>query len=662
MTASDAPGRYRPDIDGLRAVAVLPVVLYHAGLGFPAGYFGVDIFFVISGYLIIKIIYDPMVAGKFSAAEFYERRIRRLFPAMFAMLLATTLWSLGWLIAPDLRDFGGSLIAALSYVSNFYFYFTDTAYFVEAALTKPLLHSWSLGVEEQFYILAPLGLWALVRLTPRRAHVPAILLLSVLSFALNAWKPAQGSPASFYLLPPRAWELGLGGALALAALPLHRIRGLAEALAAGGLAAILLGVLIGRQDSLPSVWHAALPVFGTAAILASGTGPGALVHRLLAIAPLTFVGRISYSLYLWHWPVIAALSYGSAADLPTSTALLAVAVSLALAAASCRWIEQPVRSRRRVKARRRLFGLAAAASAAGIALGLGLVAANGLPGRHPALNGLTGGDRASVRRDCIVWWPGQTALRPPCLRGAPGAAPSFVLVGDSHAHSISDGLFEAARARGLAGMSFIAPGFVPLPGRHTRGGSRPEHLVPLFEAYLRRNAELRTVIIAAFWSPEATGRNYRQPMRFHTDSEDDGSGAAYNPVALRNALERLFARFPDRRFILLDDVPFGLALDPFQRARSIFTGRGEAGEGLPRAVADAQRATYEPILARLAAEHPNVVYMPLLSRLCGPRLCPLADENGRVLYMDGDHLSAYGSARLAPVLDAVFAARREEPR
>lgn len=662
MAGAQAHPAYRPDIDGLRAVAVLPVVLYHAGLGFPAGYFGVDVFFVISGYLIVRIIYDPMVEGRFSAGEFYERRARRLFPAMFAMLAGVSLWAAYALIAPDLAHFGGSLAAAISYVSNVYFYFTDTAYFVESALTRPLLHTWSLGVEEQFYILAPVGLWALVRLTPRRAHVPALVALSLLSFALNAWKPSAGSPASFYLLPSRAWELGLGGALALAALPVHRRRWLAEALAAGGLAAIAAGVLTGRADVPPSVWHSALPAFGTAALLASGAGAAAWTHRLLALPPFVFVGRISYSLYLWHWPVIVALSYGSADALPAGSALAAVAISLVLAAASWRWIEQPVRLRRRIKGRRRLFAVSALASAAGIALGLGLVAANGLPGRHPALNPLIAEGRASMSVDCVIWWPGQSGLNPPCVRGAPGVAPSFVLAGDSHAHALSDGLFEAARARGLAGTHFVAPGFVPLPGRHVPNGARPEHLVPLFEAYLRRNPGLRTIVLAAYWQHEATGRSHRQPMRFHTDGEDDGSGAAYNPVALRNALEQLFERFPERRFVLLDDVPFGPVFDPVQRARQIFAGRADGTAGLPRAVADAQRATYEPILVSLAARHANVVYMPLLSTLCGPRLCPLADPNERLLYMDGDHLSAYGSARLAPVLDAVFVAAEEEAR
>jgi peptidoglycan/LPS O-acetylase OafA/YrhL len=653
MPERSADMAYRPDIDGLRAVAVLAVVFYHAGLGFPGGYLGVDIFFVISGYLIIPIIYVPMVEGRFSAAEFFERRTRRLMPAMSAMLLGAALWSIGWSIAPDLRHFGDSLAAASVYVSNIYFYITNTAYFVESALTKPLLHTWSLGVEEQFYIAAPLGLWALVRFTPRRAHLPAILILSMLSFALSAWKWGQGSPAAFYLLPTRAWELGLGGALALAAPRLGQRRGIAETLSHCGLGAILAALLFSWESVASSVWQAGLPVAGTAAILASGAQSCALVHRLLALRPLVFVGLISYSLYLWHWPVIVGFHYGSAAPLTPASALWAIVVSIGLAAASWRWVEQPVRNRRWLASRRRLFGAAALASALGIAAGLGLAAAKGLPQRHPQLEWLLERSGLRVPRfDCFEETAERIKAGAPCVRGTPGVAPSFVLAGDSHAHSLSQGLFVSARRHGLAGTEFAVPGFIPIVGGQARYRGRPDPHVPLFAAYLRRHPELHTVIVTGFWSHAASGRSYRDPTRIHFDSEPDGSGAA--PVAFRLGLEKLIDAFADRRFILLDDVPTGEALNPVQYARQIHSGRPATVPGLPRAEADAQRATYEPVLREIAASRPNVAYVPVLSGLCGPRICPLLDSRGRLIYLDGDHLSTHGSEPLAAALDSLF--------
>jgi peptidoglycan/LPS O-acetylase OafA/YrhL len=656
MASAGAEMNYRPDIDGLRAVAVLAVVFYHAGLGFPGGYLGVDIFFVISGYLIVKIIYDPMIAGRFSAPEFYARRIRRLFPAMLVMLLATGLWAAGWLIAPDLEDFGASLIAALLYVPNAYFYVTNSAYFSESALTKPLLHTWSLGVEEQFYVLAPLLLWALVRLTPRRAHVPAIAVVVLLSFGLSAWKPAATSPGGFYLLPARAWELGLGGVLALAAPPIHRHRRLAEALSIAGLAAIMFALVTAWDNIVLGVWHPALAAGGTAAILASGAGPPAFGHRLLGIGPVTFVGRISYSLYLWHWPVFVALTYGAAASLPLGQALLGVAISLALAAASWRWIEQPFRSRRRLPRSGRLFAASALATLAGLAVGAALLAGRGFPARHPELAPLLDGPRLwSPRMECGVLSVRQASAGALCLRGAPGVRPSFVLVGDSHAHSLSSGLFEAASARGAAGTQFVAPGFFPLPGWEAVDPATAAPFTRLFETYLRRHPEIRTVFVAAFWSHAATGRMYRDPLRIDRGGGGEAARTAHRQALLRRSLDSLVRRFPDRLFILLDDVPTGEALSPRQNARQIFA-RGRPSAGLPRAAADTQRATYEPALRAVAGGNANVRYVPLLAILCGERFCPASDMAGRPIYQDGDHLSAHGAALLAPRLRALFAA------
>jgi peptidoglycan/LPS O-acetylase OafA/YrhL len=662
MPEAGAKTTYRPDIDGLRAIAVLAVVLYHAGLAFPGGYLGVDIFFVISGYLIIPIIYGPMIEGRFSAAEFFERRARRLLPAMSAMLLGTLLWSGWWLIAPDLVHFGGSLAAASAYVSNIYFYFTNSGYFVEAALTKPLLHSWSLGVEEQFYILAPVALWALVRLAPRSMHVPGIAIVSLLSFALCAWKWGQGSAGAFYLLPARAWELGLGGALALAAPQLDRRRWTAEALSFCGLGAILVGLAASRESLSSSLWLTVLPAAGTAAILASGARSAALVHRLLSLRPLVFVGLISYSLYLWHWPAIVALSYGSA-DKPTpGQALPAVAISIVLAAASWRWIEQPIRTRRWLASRRRLFAFAALASALGMAAGAALMASRGLPERHPRIEPLLDRPRLAVpRRDCFIMTAERARTDSLCVRGRPGAAPSFVLAGDSHAHSLSHGLFESADRHGLAGTEFAAPGFFPLVGRQTRDGGKADPLTPAFQDYLRRHPELRTVILTAYWSHAATGRSYREPLRLYFDDGYDGSGAAYNPVAFRRGLERLVAAFPDRRFILLDDIPTGEALSPAQHARQVYAARSVPDAGLGRSEADSQRAAYEPILRGIAAGRRNVVYIPVLASLCGPRICPLFDAGGKSLYVNGDHLSGHSRAAVAEALDPVFRAWPEPP-
>ena len=654
--------RYRPDIDGLRAVAVLPVVFYHSALGFPGGFVGVDVFFVISGYLITKIIYDLVAVRGFSFVDFYDRRVRRLFPALFVMLLAVAMWSGFQLIWTDLRSFGASLVAATTYLSNVFFY-ADTGYFVEAARTKPLLHTWSLAVEEQFYIVVPFLLFALVRFVPSRFHVWLIAGLSILSFALCVWFTRTNTNAAFYLLPMRAWELGLGGGLAIAAPAVFRRRWLSELLSFAGLAAILFAVF-GFSTATPFPgWHAAIPTLGTAAILSTGGRSGALVERLLSTKAFTFVGQISYSLYLWHWPVIVAFTYARITPASWTASGSAVAISFVLAVLSWRYVESPFRRRQLLASAPSLFRAAAFASLVTVACGLILYRSDGLPQRYsPQAVALLKDSRLmSARRDCHFVTSSRAGANDLCVRGAAGVAPAFLFAGDSHADALSDGLFEAARRSGTAGVQFSAPGFVPLPGRRSLTSGFGDDLLPAFEKYLRGHPDLRTIIITSFWAHEATGRSYRHLAQIFVDSQYDGSGAAYNPRAFRHALEKLVREFPSRQFILLDDVPSGDVLDLANFVRAHPSGRADPRIGLPRAAADEQRATYEPILRSIAASNGNVRYAPVLSRLCGPEICPLFRRDGVPIYRNGDHLSRYGSLDMAGDLEPVFKAERRQP-
>jgi peptidoglycan/LPS O-acetylase OafA/YrhL len=643
--------KYRPDIDGLRTMAVLPVIFYHYSLGCPGGYVGVDVFFVISGFLITKIIYDLTVKHSFSFIEFYGRRIRRLFPALFLMLAVVTLWASIEMIWFDLKDYGASLIAATTYVSNFYFYAT-TGYFMQAAETKPLLHTWSLAVEEQFYIVVPLVLLAIVRLTSNRWHVSLILGLSALSFALCIFLTRFYTPAAFYLLPPRAWELGLGGAVAIAA-PAIRPR-LAGLLSIGGLAMILFAVFTFSDATPFPGWSVAIPTIGTAAVLSAGGRRETLVERFLCTRPITFVGKISYSLYLWHWPVIVALNYPSGGTFVK--ALIGLGVTFGFSILSWRFVELPFRERRFLP--KNLFITSAIASIIAIVAGAALFLANGFP--HPAsLVELLDDKRwEELRPDCHAT-TARARINNLCIRGASDVAPSFLLAGDSHASALSDGIFAAARGQGIAGVQFTDAGFVPLPGRRSLTSSRgakwsaQRSLTDAFTQYLTQHRELRTVIITAFWIREATGMSYRNVQEIEVDDSYDGSGTAYNPIALRHALSRLVEMFPDREFVILDDVPSGRAIDLKEYARTVYTGRPFAG-GLSKAAADAQRVSYEAIMESLVATHQNVRYAPVLARLCGQDLCPLFRRDGVPIYRDGDHLSRYGSLDLAPALYGVF--------
>lgn len=358
---------YRGDIAGLRAIAVLPILLFHAGVtALPGGFIGVDIFFVISGYLITTIILREMDAGEFSMIEFYRRRTARIVPALAVVLLATLAAGAVLLLPFELADLGKSTSSAALFVSNFYF-MSSADYFGGAAESKPLLHTWSLAVEEQFYIFYPLGLLLLSKWFRRRLKL--IVTLGVAASLAAAFVLAEIKPdAGFYLIVPRAWELGLGALVALGAAPAIRSPLLRNALTLASLAAIAFGcVFITAESPFPAPW-ALVPVLATAVLIAYGRQT--VSEGLLAAAPMRFVGDISYSLYLWHWPVITFYRLRTGVHLEAWETVMLVAASIALAWASYRFIERPWLRRLRAGVAWRVAagGLAVLAAIAGVAL------------------------------------------------------------------------------------------------------------------------------------------------------------------------------------------------------------------------------------------------------------------------------------------------------
>lgn len=337
--------RYRPDIDGLRAIAVIAVILYHADVTLvPGGYLGVDLFFVISGYLITALLARDIAAnGRVSLGSFYERRARRILPALLVVVIATLPFSAMWMLPSRLADYWLSVLAVMGFSSNVLFWFR-TGYFMPAADQEPLLHTWSLAVEEQFYLLFPLLLWFLWRYG-RRARLLSLMALFIGSLTLTNWMVGHAPSANFYLLPSRAWELLAGALLALVTAPGAAIgsRIAREIAAATGLAAIFLSLfLLDESIPMPSVW-ALIPVSATVLIIAAADGT--LTGRLLGSPVPRAIGLISYSAYLWHWPlfVFARLRYGEA--LVHGAIAAFVLATLCLATASYFLVERPMRKR-----------------------------------------------------------------------------------------------------------------------------------------------------------------------------------------------------------------------------------------------------------------------------------------------------------------------------
>lgn len=377
---------YRREIDGLRALAVVPVIAFHAGIGwFSGGFVGVDVFFVISGYLITSIILAEQAKGQFSLVRFYERRARRILPAL--LLVVAVCIPVAWvlLLPNDYFDFSESLVAVAAFASNILFNLRS-GYFEADAELKPLLHTWSLGVEEQFYLLFPLLLMGLARLG-FRAMVAVLAAIGVTSFVAAEWGSVHDPNGAFFLLPFRAWELVVGALLALRE---SRFRGApsggaapapwrAEAASALGLAMVAAAVFLIDQDTPFPGRYALLPTLGTALLIVAAT-PATRVGRWLGHPALVAIGLMSYSAYLWHHPLFAFARHAHESE-PSLAVLLALsAVSLVLAYLSWRFVEAPFRQKGRFS-RRAVFGAALAGSLLVAGVGFVGVHHDGLPER-----------------------------------------------------------------------------------------------------------------------------------------------------------------------------------------------------------------------------------------------------------------------------------------
>ena len=349
---------YRREIDGLRALAVLPVVFFHAGFKFfNGGFVGVDVFFVLSGYLITSIILHERSQGVFTIAGFYERRARRILPALFLVMLFCSLFSWIWLLPSDFEDFSLSLIATSIFSSNLYFW-KSLSYFAGQAELKPLLHTWSLAVEEQYYFLFPPFLLLVLNLG-KNWVVAIFFTITLISFGLAEYASSNHVVGNFYLLPTRGWELLIG---VLAALYLFYYRevdtsdGLKikeEILSLLGLLMIIFSFFAYSKDTPFPSFYALVPTVGTCLIVIFCL-PQTIVGRILALKPVVGIGLISYSLYLWHWPIFAFARYKIPEELNGILPFVLICVSLLLAYISWKYLEAPFRNRKNFN-RKKIF-------------------------------------------------------------------------------------------------------------------------------------------------------------------------------------------------------------------------------------------------------------------------------------------------------------------
>jgi peptidoglycan/LPS O-acetylase OafA/YrhL len=376
--------KYRPDIDGLRAISIALVLMYHIGVGFTkGGYTGVDVFYVISGYLITGLILSDVEAGKFTFAHFYERRIRRIFPALFAALAASSIAAFMVLYPPELVSYGKSLASAVFFAANIFFYNETGGYFNGNTSLMPLHHTWSLAVEEQFYLFFPLILLPISRLK-RSSLTWIIAAIAVASFAFSLYLMKVSPEAAFYLILPRAWELATGALLAAGAAPPIKLKRNREIASAVGVIAILVaGGAFNKNVPFPG-WSALVPCLGAALVIHAGRERDTFVYRILSHRWAVLLGLASYSIYVWHVPIIVYYQLESGIYLTNADRFLLAAICLATGFFSWRFIERPFRYGGWLPARGRLFQAAGATMVATFAAGAILVWGDGFDTRFPA--------------------------------------------------------------------------------------------------------------------------------------------------------------------------------------------------------------------------------------------------------------------------------------
>ncbi len=669
LNRREAAGDYRADIDGLRAIAVLSVIFYHYHIGpFNGGFVGVDIFFVISGYLITRLINAELTSGCFSFAHFYERRIRRIFPALFVLLFLVTILALIVLFPRDLQRFSESLWATAIFYSNVTFY-REAGYFDTDGISKPLLHTWSLAVEEQFYLIWPTILYILASFgkqpNTRRilCGVSAIFALSLIESVRHiSYHPAAG----FYLLPSRMWELMLGAMLAVGNLPRIRNPIIRDTAAAAGFLLIGWSVYSYNADTAFPGLAALVPCLGAALLIYTGEKNQTLLAKVLSTRPLVFIGLISYSLYLWHWPLYVYANYLSPAALSISVLSSLILLSGVLAYLSYRFVEQPFRSRKVLLRGPKLFGIASTAITVTVIIGVALVSAKGLPQRYPSdVQKLLAARNDEDPRviGCIDPKPENVRKEVLCSFGDQQEPVDLILWGDSHASALLPGLEQAAmiiHRRGLIASRSACP---PLLGAEridiTQRLDLTNHQCVAFNDAVARaaaNPLIHEIVLVARWSKDAKGTENDgdlKPNAFLSDNQLQARSIDENQIVFLRGLSRTldFLSRAQKRIIIVGPIPEIRASVPETLAKARFFHIEQDARPTVAEFNSRQEFVLNTFKHLQQSDKFIVVYPD--HALCSVTRCAI-EKAGKPLYVDSHHLSVFGAEQLTPLLASVL--------
>lgn len=630
---------------------------YHARLSLmPGGFVGVDVFLVISGFLFTGILFDQIDHGRFSMLTFCARRLRRLMPAAVVMVAATLAAGFFILGPLELRRLAGSAIAVLALVPNFFFW-RRQGYFEDQVPEQALLHTWSLGLEEQFYLLFPLVLLSIAALSARLRRF-AFATAALVLFAFNVWLTGAHPGSAFYLLPARAWEFVVGGLAALSA-SVAAPRALRWLISALGIAGIVLaGVMLRPTTPYPGV-AALVPVLSTGALIWANSADLAGIGKLLAARWLTTVGALSYSLYLWHWPVLTLARDYTGRELDATETLGALGAVALLSYLSWKWVERPYRLGGDPEAARRPLTAFIVVGVAILATAAVTVARNGFPERlsTTALAFDTAGEAEAADA-------GRCHRAPPdpgilcSLVISTGTRAHLLVWGDSHASALAPALTELGKRYTVAVTQASYSSCPPLLDVHVAHMPRGQYCRDFNASTLRAVPELGVtrVLLAAYWSaylplrPEPAVDRLVDPYR---DSDDLGGGSAADNVRNFSAAVQRTVQALEHLGVevwILRQVPDQHEFVPLALSRAAARGINYADMGTTLAQYRHNQAQIDTIFKTLGnAAH----LLDPATPLCGDGLCR-SSVAGQSLYIDANHLSASGALRVAPALEPLF--------
>jgi peptidoglycan/LPS O-acetylase OafA/YrhL len=647
--------RYRPDIDGLRALAIIPVLLFHAGVpGFSGGYIGVDIFFVISGFLITSIIKREVLNGSFSFTDFWARRARRILPASVIMIICSMI--AGWylLAPPDYQDLGRSARYQAYFAGNFYFW-GESGYFDNASELKPLLHMWSLAVEEQFYLIAPLVFLLCFRFVPNHAYLILFAML-LFSFMANVIFIEDYPAATFYLLHSRAWELLLGALLATKAGPIkHQI--VANGITGSGFIIILICIMCYDDTTLFPGAAAALPTLATAAIIWGNTNHTTFLRTLLSFKPFVGIGLISYSLYLWHWPLIVFTKYRSIEGLTLLDSMGLIAASFIAGYLSWRFVETPFQRKRLLPDNRRMLAGGLASLMIIAIAGQTIRQTEGYPSRLPShvVNYANGEIWGEVQQQCHRLGLAGIQKGELCEFGnAAKTTPALLSWGDSHAAALIPAMDYQAGKHGIHTVHASMSGCPSILGGEPKNNPECAVFNEKVLEYIQAN-NIKNVLLASRWSSYVYGQGrHNGDEVILTKEKDDPQDPEMAKVIFRTRLAETVNRLNAQgiHVWIVKQVPFqspyNLPHDLVSRAmRNIDT----SDVGISTHIHQQHQTFVNAVFDQLASE--NTTLVDPMDFMCRGGICP-AQAEGYSLYRDNNHLSSSGSLAIKGLLEPVF--------